>query len=134
MSCADRSTPGPKIAGVLKRRAFPDTSVLLGGLIELGPAVRPAQDVMATVAEGRLKRPLTAWHSCLEFYAVATRLPEEFRLAPADALRLLEAEILGRFEVAHLSRDRRLGLLRDAVEDRGGRGTDLRCPHRRGRP
>jgi len=104
-------------------RTFLDTSVLLGGLIELGPAGRPAQDVMAAVAAGRLRRPLTSWHCCLEFYAVATRLPEEFRLAPADAFRLLEAEILGRFEVAQLSKDRRMGLLRDAVEDRvaGGR-------------
>jgi predicted nucleic acid-binding protein len=104
-------------------RAFLDTSVLLGGLIEFGPAARPAQDVMAAVAEGRLRRPLTSWHCCLEFYAVATRLPEEFRLAPADASRLLTSEILDRFEVAQLSKDRRLGFLRDAVEDRvaGGR-------------
>jgi predicted nucleic acid-binding protein len=104
-------------------QAFLDTSVLLGGLIELGPAVRPAQDVMTAVAEGRLRRPLTSWHCCLEFYAVATRLPEEFRLAPADAVRLLESEILSRFEVAQLSKERRRGLLREAVEDRvaGGR-------------
>src|SRR5260221_1242582 len=87
---------------------------------------------MATVAEGRLKRPLTAWHSCLEFYAVATRLPEEFRLAPADAHRLLQAEIPRRFELAHLSRDRRLGLLRNAVENRAAPPTYLRCPNRRG--
>ena len=54
---------------------------------------------------------------------MATRLPEEFRLSPADAFRLLDAEILGRFEVAQLSKERRRGLLRDAVEDRvaGGR-------------
>ena len=104
-------------------RTFLDTSVLLGGLIELGPAGRPAQDVMAAVAEGQVRRPLTSWHCCLEFYAVATRLPEEFRLAPADALRLLEAEIFGRFEVTQLGKGRRLALLRDAVEDRvaGGR-------------
>jgi toxin FitB len=78
---------------------------------------------MAAVAEGRLRRPLTSWHCCLEFYAVATRLPEEFRLAPADAVRLLDSEILGRFEVAQLSKERRLGFLRDAVLDRatGGR-------------
>lgn len=78
---------------------------------------------MAAVAEGRLRRPLTSWHCCLEFYAVATRLPEEFRLSPADAFRLLDAEILDRFEVAQLSKDRRRELLQDAVEDRvaGGR-------------
>ena len=104
-------------------RIFLDTSVLLGGLIEFGPALRAAQDVMAAVAEGRLRPPMTSWHCCLEFYAVATRLPEEFRLTPADAFRLLDSEILGRFEVAQLSKNSRLGLLRAAVEDRvaGGR-------------
>jgi predicted nucleic acid-binding protein len=78
---------------------------------------------MAAVAEGRLRRPLTSWHCCLEFYAVATRLPEEFRLAPKDAFRLLDSEILGRFEVAQLSSGRRLGFLREVVDERvaGGR-------------
>jgi hypothetical protein len=59
----------------------------------------------------------------LEFYAVATRLPEEFRLTPADAFRLLDSEILGRFEVAQLSKARHLSFLRDSVHDRvaGGR-------------
>ena len=97
--------------------------MLLGGLIEFGSRVKPAQDVMAAIADGRLKRPLTAWHCCLEFYAVATRLPEEFRLAPADALRLLEEEVLGRFDVGQLSAGRRLPSLRDAVAERvaGGR-------------
>ncbi len=97
--------------------------MLLGGLIELGPAGRPAQDVMTAVAEGRLRRPLTSWHCCLEFYAVATRLPEEYRLAPADAFRLLDSEVLGRFGVAQLSQGRRRAWLGDAVEDRvaGGR-------------
>ena len=64
---------------------FLDTSILLAGLIELGPASGPAQELMAAVAGGRLRRPCTAWHCCLEFYAVSTRLPEEFRLSPADA-------------------------------------------------
>ncbi len=68
---------------------FLDTSVLLGGTINVGPSSRPAQAVMDAVAEGRLRRARTAWHCCLEYYAVATRLPEELRLAPADALRLL---------------------------------------------
>ena len=89
----------------------------------MGPAVKPAQDVMAAVAEGRLPRPSTSWHCCLEFYAVATRLPEEYRLAPADAFRLLDSEVLGRFEVADLRKGRRRAWLREAVEDRvaGGR-------------
>lgn len=82
--------------------AFLDTSVLLGGLIELGPASRAAQKVMAAIASGRVRRPRTAWHCCLEFYAVSTRLPEELRLSPADARTLIEEEILGRFQVLQL--------------------------------
>jgi predicted nucleic acid-binding protein len=81
---------------------------------------------MTAVAEGRLRRPLTSWHCCLEFYAVATRLPEEYRLIPSNAFRLLDSEVLGRFDVADLSKGRRRGWLREAVEDRvaGGRISD----------
>lgn len=102
---------------------FLDTSVLLGGTINVGPTCRPAQAVMDAVAEGRLRRARTAWHCCLEYYAVATRLPEELRLTPADALRLLEEEILGRLEVVDLPAAARLPFLRSAVAERvaGGR-------------
>ena len=104
-------------------RAFFDTSVLLAGLIELGPPSEPAQEIMAAITAGRVRRPHTAWHCCLEFYAVSTRLPEEVRLAPADAWRLVEEEILGRFEVRQLPDDGRQPLLRAAADDRlvGGR-------------
>jgi predicted nucleic acid-binding protein len=102
---------------------FLDTTVLLGGLIELGPSVEGAQDVMAAVAEGRVRRPTTAWHCCLEFYAVATRLPEEFRVAPKDALQLLEREVLGRFRVLELDPEAGLSFLAGAAQQRvaGGR-------------
>jgi predicted nucleic acid-binding protein len=103
--------------------AFLDSSVLLGGLIDLGPPVKAAQDVMSALAGGRLRRTLTAWHCCLEFYAVATRLPEEYRLAPKDALVLLEQEVLGRLLVVELPVASRRGLLQAAVQERvaGGR-------------
>jgi predicted nucleic acid-binding protein len=108
---------------VATRRTFFDTSTLLGGLIELGPATSAAQAVMTAVAERRIPRPHTAWHCCLEFYAVATRLPEEVRLAPADAWRLLQAEVLGRFVVHQLAEEAWSGFLQAAVEARvaGGR-------------
>ena len=111
------------MAAVTPSTAFFDTSVLLGGLIELGPGSRPAQRIMAAVATQHLRRPHTAWHCCLEFYAVSTRLPEEVRLSPPDAWRLIEEEILGRFEVRQLLDDRRRPLLRAAASDRliGGR-------------
>lgn len=107
----------------LVRGAFFDTSVLLGGLIELGPSSRAPQRVFDAVAAGRFERPGTAWHCCLEFYAVATRLPEEFRLTPADAWTLLEGELLTRFRVSELPSGARRDFLRTAAQDgaRGGR-------------
>ena len=62
---------------------FLDTSVLLGGLIYFGPQSAPAQSVMHALAEKQVSQPATAWHCCLEFYSVATRLPPEFRLTPS---------------------------------------------------
>jgi len=65
-------------------------------------------------------------HCCLEFYSVATRLPEEFRLSPRDAFRLLQAEVLERLDVFDLPARGRLPLLRGAVADgiAGGRVYD----------
>jgi predicted nucleic acid-binding protein len=78
---------------------------------------------MTAVAEGAVRRPLTAWHCCLEFYAVATRLPEEFRLSPTDAGRLVEDELLERLQVVDLPASARLELVHEAVRERvaGGR-------------
>ncbi len=101
---------------------FLDTSVLLAGLIEMGPQSAPAQSVMHAVAERKLREAATAWHCCLEFYSVSTRLPPEFRLTPADALRLLEEEVFGRMAVHELPAAARLGLLRAAARDEIGGG------------
>ena len=103
--------------------AFFDTSVLLGGLIDLGPSSAPAQRLMTAVATGQLRRVHTAWHCCLEFYAVATRLPEELRLHPRDAWRLINEELMERFTVHQLSAARHRPFLTAAAEERivGGR-------------
>jgi len=78
---------------------------------------------MDAIANAVPRRSLTAWHCCLEFYAVATRLPEEFRLRPADAGRLVEEELLGRLQVVDLPPSARLELVHEAVRERvaGGR-------------
>jgi predicted nucleic acid-binding protein len=102
---------------VTASRAFFDTSVLLGGLIDLGPASEPAQRIMEAIAAGHVRRPHTAWHCCLEFYAVSTRLREELRLSPADAWRLVNEEILIRFEVHQLPDDQQRHFLHAAADD-----------------
>jgi predicted nucleic acid-binding protein len=103
--------------------AFLDTSVLLAGILDFGPQSAPAQSIMHAVAEKIVQSPATAWHCCLEFYSVATRLPSEFRLTPADGARLLEEEVFARMTVHDLPAADRLRLLQAAVQDgtAGGR-------------
>jgi predicted nucleic acid-binding protein len=105
---------------------FLDTSVLLAGLIDLGPQSAPAQSLMHAVAEKHVKDPATAWHCCLEFLSVATRLPPEFRVSPSDAVVLLEKEVFDRMAVHDLPPVDRLPMIRSAAGDlvTGGRVYD----------
>ena len=102
---------------------FLDTSVLLAGIIDFGPQSAPAQRILHAIAEKTLTGAATAWHCCLEFYAVCTRLPVEYRLPPADAVRLMSDEILGRLAIHDLPAADRAVLLRDAAHEgvTGGR-------------
>jgi predicted nucleic acid-binding protein len=102
--------------------AFLDTSVLVAGLVDFGPQSAPAQRVLHAVAEKQVKSAGTAWHCCLEFFSVSTRLPPEFRLSAADAARLLDEEVFARMSVHDLPAGDRLPLLRTAVQDGTGGG------------
>lgn len=102
---------------------FLDTSVLLAGLVDFGPQSAPAQSLLHAVAEKQVPAAATAWHCCLEFFSVSTRLPPEFRLVPGDAVQLLDSEVFGRMVVHDLPAVDRLPLLRAAAQDgaAGGR-------------
>ncbi len=102
---------------------FLDTSVLLAGIVELGPQSRAAHKVLDALTAGRLPEPLTAWHCVLEFYSVATRLPEDLRLSPEQAGRLVGEEILSRLRIKALPSTARRRLLDTAVREgvSGGR-------------
>jgi predicted nucleic acid-binding protein len=106
---------------------FLDTSVLLSGLIDLGPQSAPAQSLMTLVADRKIKSAASAWHCCLEFYSVATRLPPEFRLSPADAVQLMEQEIFARISIHDLPAADQHEMLRLLADDRvsGGRIYDV---------
>jgi predicted nucleic acid-binding protein len=102
---------------------FVDTTVLLEGLIDMGAPSEKARAVIEAIADGRLRRSQTAWHCCLEFYAVSTRLPEEYRLVPEDAERIIAESILENFEIHDLPEKARRTFLTAASRDRaiGGR-------------
>ena len=79
--------------------------------------------MLHAVAEKTIAAPGTAWHCCLEFFSVATRLPPEFRLTPADAVHLIQDEILARMTVHDLPAGDRMPMWRAAAQDgtAGGR-------------
>jgi predicted nucleic acid-binding protein len=97
--------------------------VLLAGLIDFGPQSAPAQRLLHAVAEKELQNAATAWHCCLEFFSVSTRLPPEYRLSAAEAAQLVEQEIAARLAVHDLPAAERRGLIRSASRDSitGGR-------------
>lgn len=97
------------MAGVAE--VFFDTGILVAGNVDLGDASQDPLCLLDAVAEGTIERPMTAWHCCLEFFSVTTRLPEEYRLPAAEALRFLREEILARFEVHDLPSRLRDGFL-----------------------
>jgi predicted nucleic acid-binding protein len=105
---------------------FFDTSVLLAGLVDFGPPSAPAQSLLHRVAEKEVPAPATAWHCCLEFFSVATRLPPEFRVSPGDAVRLLQEEVFARMMVHELPSADRTAFLAAAGQDfvAGGRVHD----------
>ena len=110
------------------RDVFVDTSVLVAALIDFGPRSAAAHALFDVfVASRDSRKPKTAWHCCLETYSVATRLPEEFRVQPAEAVTLIEEEVVARFEIVDLPPVRRLEFLRDCARSgvRGGRLYDV---------
>jgi predicted nucleic acid-binding protein len=102
---------------------FLDTSVLLAGMVDFGPQSAPARSIFHAAAERKIESPGTAWHCCLEFYSVATRLLPEFRLTPDDAWVLLREEVFSRLSVSDLPPDERAALFAASARDRiaGGR-------------
>jgi predicted nucleic acid-binding protein len=96
---------------------FLDTSVLLAGLVDFGAESAAAQSILHAVAEKRVKAPATAWHCCLEFFSVATRLPSEFRVTPSDAAVLLEHEVFARMAVHDLPAADRIPMLQAVARD-----------------
>jgi predicted nucleic acid-binding protein len=110
---------------------FLDSSVLIAGLIDFGTQSAPAQSILHAVAERHVTAVGTAWHCCLEFFSVSTRLPAEYRLGAADAIQLIESEIFSRMAVLELPAGDRMMMLKGAVQEgmTGGRIYDAHIAH-----
>lgn len=102
---------------------FLDTSVMVAGTIDFGITSVAPMRLLDAIAAEEIAVPTTSWHCCLEFYAVTTRLPAEYRLSPSDAHQILEEDVLERWTVCDLPKEGRQSFLRGLVRDRvvGGR-------------
>jgi len=104
-------------------RPFLDTSILVGGMIDFGPSSKFPMKILDRIAEQQIRDATTAWHCCLEFYSVCTRLPEEYRLAPQTAREFVIEEIMGRLGIRTLDAGGREDFFIDSarLHIRGGR-------------
>jgi len=74
-------------------------------MVDFGTSSEASMTAIDAVADGRIEAPRTAWHCCLEFFSVTTRLPEEYRLESETAVQFLREEILQKFSVHQLPGD-----------------------------
>jgi len=105
------------------KRPFLDTSILVGGFIDFGDSSRAPMAIIDRIAEKRIRNAATAWHCCLEFYSVATRLPEEYRLSPETAKEFVIEEIMARLDIRTLDAARQQDFFTNSGKQmiRGGR-------------
>ncbi len=83
------------------KKAFLDTNIFVSGLLEVS-ADSACRDILVALANRRLRSGVTAWHCCLEFFSVTTRLPPDYRLSPEIAITLLTEHVFNRVEVVDL--------------------------------
>ena len=83
------------------KKVFLDTNIFVSGLLEISPD-SACRDILVALGNRRLRSAVTAWHCCLEFFSVTTRLPPDYRLSAEVAIALLTEHIFNRVEVVGL--------------------------------
>jgi predicted nucleic acid-binding protein len=108
-------------------RPFFDTSILVAGLIDFGESSRASIELLDRVADRRIPHAATAWHCCLEFFSVVTRLPEEYRLPIETAQQFVDEEIIGRLGIKILTQADQKTFFRSTAQNEipGGRVYDF---------
>jgi predicted nucleic acid-binding protein len=103
------------------KKVFLDTNVFVSGLLDVS-ADSACRSSLEGLEARRLGSCVTAWHCCLEFFSVTTRLPPEYRLSPEAAVRLLTEHVFDRVEVRGLPVEEATTWMKklDRSEVRGG--------------
>ncbi len=104
-----------------------DSSVIIAALCAWHDQHAAAHKAVAALL-GAGSPPVIPHHALIEAYAVLTRLPAGYRIAPADAEQLLRRAFHGRARIVASRGNVTWSLLRDAAEKRvaGGAIYDFR--------
>lgn len=85
-------------------RVLLDTSVIVAALSKINPAYDRALGWLQRVNRGEITAVISS-HTLAEVYAVLTGLPARPKIAPRDAWRLIEENLLTKMEVIPLTID-----------------------------
>ena len=107
-------------------RVFCDTNVIVAAFLQAHPDHNKARPVLERVKAGADEGCVAA-HSIAEVYAVLTRLPGEYYVAPGVAWQLLNENIVKNFSITPLSAKESADVIRSASENavEGGKTYDL---------
>jgi predicted nucleic acid-binding protein len=92
-----------------------DTSVLVSAMVDQLPRHQPALDCFVRYTSGR-QSAICSTHALAETYATLTALPLPRRIAPDEARKLIEANLLSRLTVVELSRQDYESAIRRSAE------------------
>ena len=103
------------------KKVFLDTNIFVSGLLEVS-SDSACRHILVALANRSLRSGVTAWHCCLEFFSVTTRLPPDYRLSAEVAIALLTEHVFNRVEVADLPADDAVAWLKNQASSkvRGG--------------
>lgn len=112
------------------KKVFLDTNVFVSGLLDVSPD-SACRAILEALESRRLRSCVTAWHCCLEFFSVTTRLPPEYRLSAEDSIALLTEHVFDRVQVEGLPVEDAIPWLKKlgGSEVRGGLVYDAHLAH-----
>lgn len=93
-----------------------DSSVFVAAFLQSHPSHQPSLQWLSAVRSGAISLVISS-HKLAEIYAVITRLPPPFTVAPSIVWRLVEANVLPHATVRTLSRAGYERVLKRAAEE-----------------
>lgn len=97
------------------KKVFCDTSIFVAAsVVEHGHHQR-ASSLLIEIAKNKKLKKYVSEHSLLEIYAVLTRIPISPRISSAQALQIIERNVLSSFEIISLEASEYHNILKEVA-------------------